>query len=194
MLRRVRRVRRAVQRGRAGYQQVVLCRYFAKLLTWASGKEVTEQMARDCFVHEKNGCKWRVDWVRVHELGVYPYKWPLPLSQESLRAADAEGAMQLDKIPMPQKPKRKPAALQETGEEKRPAVAKAGVKAGVAKPLTVPATRKAPVRVRRMAVGGVFVRVNGHLMSVATIEDAKLLADAEDFVGDRRTELYAASA
>jgi len=38
------------------------------------------------------------------------------------------------------------------------------------------------------------VRVNGHLMSVATIEDAKLLADAEDFVGDRRTELYAASA
>ena len=63
--------------------------YFALLFNWVLGGDgVTAEAARGCF-HMRRGCRWEVRDAQVRLLGLHPWSWPVPLSLEAARAANA---------------------------------------------------------------------------------------------------------
>lgn len=66
----------------------------AAIFSWASGREVTPEQARDCFPVAPHGRVQapRVNWEAVRALGLHPLHWRLPLSAAQVAAGQRDGA------------------------------------------------------------------------------------------------------
>lgn len=66
--------------------------YLADLFNWAArGSAITADMARKCAKRE-TGRPWEAVWGQLHSLGLFPDSWPLPLTQNGVWKAQAEGS------------------------------------------------------------------------------------------------------